>query len=71
MQPAALRCAPRLPPPPPPSPRPRPPSLPPSGLVQGPSRPHHKSVFDFDEDALLVGASVFVELVEGMLAPRA
>lgn len=35
--------------------------------LQGPSRPHHKSVFDFSEDALLVGASVFVELVEGTL----
>ena len=36
--------------------------------LPGDARPHHKSVFDFDEDALLVGASVFVELVERTLA---
>ena len=33
----------------------------------GESRPHHKSVFDFDEDSMLVGASLFVQLVEDAL----
>jgi amidohydrolase len=36
--------------------------------LPGEPRPHHKSVFDFDEDAMLVGASVLVELVERTLA---
>lgn len=31
-------------------------------------RPHHKSVFDFDEAALPVAASVFVQLAEDILA---
>ena len=33
----------------------------------GELRPHHKSVFDIDEDCMLVGASVFVRLVEDAL----
>lgn len=35
--------------------------------LQGDARPHHKSVFDFDEDAMLVGASVFVHIVRELL----
>ena len=31
------------------------------------TRPHHKSVFDFDERALLVGASILVHLVRDLL----
>ena len=38
------------------------------GALPGEPRPHHKSVFDFDEDALLVGASVFVTIVRDLLA---
>lgn len=37
--------------------------------LPGEQRPHHKSVFDLDEDVLLVSANVFVELVEGHLLP--
>jgi amidohydrolase len=33
----------------------------------GEIRPHHKSVFDFDERALLVSASCFVQLIRDML----
>jgi len=34
-------------------------------------RPHHNPAFTIDEDAMLVGASVFVELVESQLGRRA
>ena len=34
---------------------------------RGEVRPHHKSVFDFDERALLVSATIFVELVHDLL----
>lgn len=33
----------------------------------GDIRPHHKSVFDFDEHALLVGASIYVQLIRDLL----
>lgn len=36
--------------------------------LPGPQRPHHKSVFDFDERAMFVGASVFVQLVRNKLS---
>ena len=36
--------------------------------IPGPLRPHHKSVFDFDEKALGVTASVFVQLVRDLLS---
>ena len=32
--------------------------------------PHHCSHFDFDERALAVGASVFMEIVQEMLPPE-
>jgi len=35
--------------------------------LPGESRPHHKSVFDFDERALLVSASVFVQIIRDVL----
>ena len=38
-----------------------------AALPGQPLRPHHKSVFDFSEDAMLVGASVFVQLVNDLL----
>ena len=38
------------------------------GALPGELRPHHKSVFDFDEDCLLVGASVFVQIVRDIIA---
>lgn len=38
--------------------------------LPGDTRPHHKSVFDFDEEAILVGASVFVNIVREVLAKR-
>ena len=34
---------------------------------QGDIRPHHKSIFDFDERALLVSASTFITLIRDML----
>jgi len=34
---------------------------------RGEVRPHHKSVFDFDERALLVSATIFVELIHDLL----
>ena len=33
----------------------------------GEIRPHHKSIFDFDERALLVSASTFITLIRDML----
>lgn len=39
--------------------------------LPGELRPHHKSVFDFDEDALLVSASVFLHIVDHYLGPDA
>lgn len=36
--------------------------------LPGEVRPHHRSVFDFDEDALLISASIFVEIVRDVLA---
>ena len=35
--------------------------------LPGEVRPHHKSVFDFDEEAILVGASVFVNIIRDVL----
>jgi amidohydrolase len=35
--------------------------------LPGEVRPHHKSVFDFDERAMLVGASVLVHLITDLL----
>ena len=35
---------------------------------QGEIRPHHKSIFDFDERAMLVSASTFVQLIRDMLS---
>jgi amidohydrolase len=35
--------------------------------LPGELRPHHKSVFDFDERALAIGASVFVQLIDDIL----
>lgn len=35
--------------------------------LPGAQRPHHKSVFDFDERALMIGASVFVNIVRSHL----
>ena len=37
--------------------------------LPGDVRPHHKSVFDFDEDAMLVSASLFVQIVKDLLTP--
>eukprot|EP01032_Pedospumella_encystans_P016085 gene16085-18366_t len=37
------------------------------GKMPGDIRPHHKSIFDFDERALLVSASVFVQLIRDIL----
>jgi len=34
---------------------------------QGEILPHHKSVFDFDERAMLVGASVYVQIIRDLL----
>lgn len=36
--------------------------------LPGERRPHHKPVFDFDEDALLVTASIFVQIVRDLLS---
>ncbi len=38
--------------------------------LPGDTRPHHKSVFDFDEDALMVSASCFLGIVEHYLLPK-
>jgi amidohydrolase len=35
--------------------------------LPGEKRPHHKSVFDFDESAMLIGASVFVQIIRDLL----
>jgi amidohydrolase len=35
--------------------------------LPGECRPHHKSVFDFDERALLVSTSVFVQIIRDLL----
>jgi len=35
--------------------------------LPGELRPHHKSIFDFDEASLEIGASVFVQLIEDLL----
>lgn len=35
--------------------------------LPGETRPHHKSVFDFDERAMLVAASIFVQIVDDLL----
>ena len=35
--------------------------------LPGEPRPHHKNVFDFDEDAMLVSASCFLALLEAHL----
>jgi metal-dependent amidase/aminoacylase/carboxypeptidase family protein len=35
--------------------------------LPGERRPHHKSVFDFDERAMLVAASVLVQLTRDIL----
>ncbi len=35
--------------------------------LPGDPRPHHKSVFDFDERALLVAASILVQLIRDLL----
>ena len=37
----------------------------------GEIRPHHKSIFDFDERALLVSASTLVQLIRDMLGKDA
>ncbi len=35
--------------------------------LPGEQRPHHKSVFDFDENALLVSTSMFVQIIRDLL----
>ncbi len=37
------------------------------GALPGEERPHHKSVFDFDERAILIAASIFVNIVTDLL----
>lgn len=37
------------------------------GALPGDVRPHHKSVFDFDEDAMLVSASMFLQICDDRL----
>lgn len=37
------------------------------GALPGEIRPHHKSVFDFDEDAMLISASIFVQIIRDVL----
>ena len=39
--------------------------------IEGLLRPHHKSVFDFDEAALGIAASVFVQIVRDLLGGTA
>jgi amidohydrolase len=41
-----------------------------ASLPDGELRPHHRADFDFDERALAVGASVFVQLIEDMLVAK-
>lgn len=36
--------------------------------LPGEPRPHHKSVFDFDETALLVSASMFIQIIRDLLS---
>jgi amidohydrolase len=36
--------------------------------LPGEVRPHHKSVFDFDENAMLISASIFIEIIYSVLA---
>eukprot|EP00047_Mylnosiga_fluctuans_P019761 m.85794 g.85794 ORF g.85794 m.85794 type:complete len:398 (+) comp8254_c0_seq1:87-1280(+) len=38
--------------------------------LPGDPRPHHKSVFDFDEDAILLGASVFVQIIRDVIGRK-
>jgi metal-dependent amidase/aminoacylase/carboxypeptidase family protein len=38
-----------------------------SAALQGEPRPHHKSVFDFDEKAMPIAASILVQLVVDLL----
>ena len=35
--------------------------------LPGEPKPHHKSVFDFDEDAMMVSGSVFLHIIQGLL----
>ena len=35
--------------------------------LPGEQRPHHKSVFDFDEEALTISASLLVQIVRDVL----
>eukprot|EP01038_Epipyxis_sp_PR26KG_P013121 gene13121-17587_t len=35
--------------------------------LPGETRPHHKSVFDFDERAILIGASIYVQIIRNLL----
>lgn len=35
--------------------------------LPGEERPHHKSVFDFDESGILISASIFVQLIRDLL----
>jgi len=37
------------------------------GALPGETRPHHKSVFDFDERAMMISASVFVQIIRDKL----
>ena len=37
-------------------------------LYTGDDRPHHKSNFDFDENALLISSSVLVQIARDLLA---
>jgi len=35
--------------------------------LPGEARPHHKSVFDFDEFAMMIGASVYVQIIRDLI----
>ena len=35
--------------------------------LPGELKPHHKSVFDFDESALLISSSLFVQIIRNLL----
>lgn len=39
--------------------------------LPGEEKPHHKSVFDFDEKALQISASMFVQIISDLLLPAA
>lgn len=39
--------------------------------LPGEERPHHKSVFDFDNDAMMVSASMFLQIVDQYLRVEA